>query len=77
MGENVMKILKNGSYFRVFVVKCPFCGCVFEIDAPAELYFNEEMHINGDALTSARVTCPECEAHISFDKNKTDNVTEM
>lgn len=75
MEENVMKILKNGSYFGVFVVKCPFCGCVFEVDAPNELYFSEEMYINGDALTCARVDCPECKAHIGFDKNKTDDVT--
>ena len=70
-----MKILKNGSYFGVFVVKCPFCGCVFEVNAPDELYFCEETYVNGDALTFARVECPECKARVSFDKNKTDDVT--
>ena len=39
--------------------------------------FCEEMYVNGDAFTSARVDFPECKADISFDKNKTDNVTEM
>lgn len=47
----------------------------FEVNAPDELHFCEEMYVNGDALTSARVDCPECKADISFDKNKTDNVT--
>lgn len=72
-----MKILEHGKYFGRFEIKCPFCGCVFEVDSPDELYFSEEMCINGDVLTSARATCPECKAHVGLDKNKTDNVTEM
>jgi phage FluMu protein Com len=72
-----MKILEHGSYFGVFVVKCPFCGCVFEVNAPDELLFSEPVYVNSNALTFAKINCPECEAHIDFDENKIEDVTEM
>lgn len=72
-----MKILEHGMYFGVFKVKCPFCECIIEVDAPDELLFSEPVYFNSNALTFAKVDCPECKARIAFDENKIDDVTEM
>ena len=71
-----MKILEHGMYFGAFKVKCHFCKCVFEVDAPDELLFSEPVYVNSNALTFVKVNCPECKARIDFDENKMDDVTE-
>lgn len=72
-----MKIIEHGKYFGKFEIKCQICGCVFEVNSPDELYFSEPVYVNSNALTFVKVNCPECKAHIAFDENKIDDVTEM
>lgn len=62
-----MKILKHGSYFGEFVVKCPICGCTYEAEGPEELIFDYYYtNLGGNVVPTVRVRCPECEAFDDF-----------